>query len=138
KRTGAPNKVDPETSAAVKKFIASYLAAQNKATGNGDFSAVDAMIKSCVVCAQSKKYITGAYSSGGKVEGGIFTHPTIAVSGKHGDRVLVSVHAVISAYKTTNGSGKVVDQGPADTQDYQYSVSNIDGHWSIVEGSFVG
>lgn len=136
--TGPPGKVDPQTTAEVKHFIEGYLSAQNKATGNGDFTAVDKMIKSCVVCAQSKKYISSAYASGGKVEGGIFTKPRIVVSGHHGNRVLVSVHAVISAYKTTNGSGKVVEQGPAEGQDFQYSVSKIDGRWLIVEGSSPG
>jgi hypothetical protein len=136
--TGPPGKVDPQIAAEVKHFIEGYLSAQNKATGNGDFTAVDKMIKSCVVCAQAKQYSTAAYSSGGKVEGGIFTHPTIVVSGHHGDRVLVSVHAVISAYKTTNGSGKVVDHGAAQGQDFQYSVSKVGGRWLIVEGSSPG
>ena len=138
KVTGGSGKVDPATASEVKEFIADYLTAQNKATGNGDFSAVDKMLKKCQICAESKQYITSAYRSGGGVEGGIFTSPTIAVTGQRDSRVQVSVHAVISAYETTDGSGKVVDKGPAETQNFQYSVSKIDGRWLIVEGSFVG
>jgi hypothetical protein len=136
--TGGSDKVDPATEAAAEAFIADYLAAQNKATGNGNFRAVDTMIKSCSVCAESKEYITRAYRGGGGVEGGVFTRPTIEVAGQRDGRIQVSVHAVISAYETTDGSGKVVDEGPAETRNYQYSVSKTGGRWLIVEGSFVG
>ncbi|MEQ4204974.1 hypothetical protein [Actinopolymorpha sp. B9G3] len=136
--TGGAGKVDPATAADVKAFIGDYLAAQNKATGDGDFSAVDAMVESCTVCDASKQYISGAYSSGGKVEGGIFTKPEITVGGQRSDRIVVTVDAVISAYETTSGSGKVVDKGPAETVRYQYSVTNVGESWRIAEGSKVG
>jgi hypothetical protein len=136
--TGGSGEVDQATAAEVEAFIGDYLAAQNKATGNGDFSAVDAMVKSCTVCAASKQYISGAYASGGKVEGGIFTKPKITVGGQRSDRITVTVDAVISAYKTTDGSGKVVDEGPAETVRYQYSVISAGEGWQIAEGSKVG
>lgn len=131
--------VDPATAAEIEAFVDAYLTAQNEATGNGDFSTVDTMIEeSCQVCVSSKQYITRAYGAGGKVEGGIFTEPTITVGKRRGDRILVTVKAVITAYKTTDGSGKVVDQGPAAEETYQYHVSQVDGRWRIVGGSFVG
>jgi hypothetical protein len=136
--TGAGAKVDPATAADVKAFMGDYLAAQNKATGNGDFSVVDAMVKSCTVCDASKQYISGAYSSGGKVEGGIFTQPEIAVGSQRSGRITVTVDAVVSAYETTSGSGKVVDKGPAETVRYQYSVISDGESWRIAEGSKVG
>ncbi|GAA5031304.1 TcaA NTF2-like domain-containing protein [Actinopolymorpha pittospori] len=135
--TGGSSDVDDATKAEVKAFVADYLEAQNKATGNGDFSAVDDMVQGCGVCAASKQYISGAYRSGGKVEGGIFTEPTITVGGQRSGGIYVTVNAVVSAYKTTNGSGKVVDQGPAERQRYQYSVGKVQGGWRIVGGSVV-
>lgn len=135
--TGGSSDVNDATKAEVKAFVSDYLEAQNKATGNGDFSAVDDMVQGCGVCAASKQYISGAYRSGGKVEGGIFTDPTITVGGQRSGRIYVTVNAVISAYKTTDGSGKVVDQGPAERQRYQYSVGKVQGGWRIVGGSVV-
>ncbi|MGW5365020.1 TcaA NTF2-like domain-containing protein [Actinopolymorpha pittospori] len=135
--TGGSSDVDDATKTEVQAFVADYLEAQNKATENGDFSAVDDMVQDCGVCAASKQYVSGAYRAGGKVEGGIFTEPTITVGSQRSGRVTVTVNAVISAYKTTNGSGKVVDQGPAERQRYQYSVSKAQGGWRIVGGSVV-
>ena len=136
--TGAGDRVDAQTAGEVRAFVTQYLNAQNKATGKGDFSTVDVMIKSCGVCTKSKEYITGAYKSGGKVEGGIFTQPKITVGSRRGDQIFVTVQAVVSAYKTTNGAGKVVDSGNASDETYQYTVSKIGGRWWLVGGTFVG
>ncbi|WP_115850780.1 DUF6318 family protein [Thermasporomyces composti] len=138
--TSSPGEeVDPATAVEVKAFISDYLRAQNEATRTGDFSTVDTMVTdTCQVCAASKQYITRAYQSGGKVEGGVFSNPTVTVGTRRGDRILVTVKAVVTAYTTTDGSGKVVDQGPAAEETYQYEVSQVDGRWRIVGGSFVG
>lgn len=138
--TSSPGEdVDPATALEVKTFISDYLRAQNQATRTGDFSTVDAMVTdTCQVCAASKRYITRAYQSGGKIEGGVFSEPTISVGKRRGDRILVTVKAVVTAYKTTDGSGKVVDRGPAAEETYQYQVRQVDGRWRVVGGSFVG
>lgn len=138
--TKGPGEVEGSTDEQVKAFMRKYLEEQNKATGNGDFSTVDTMIETCSVCEESQRYITGAYESGGKVEGGIYTDPKITIDGKDEDTndIFVTVKSVISAYKTTDGSGKVIDQGPAEELTYQYTVRKIDGKWQLVGGRVVG
>lgn len=138
--TDGPGEVEGSEEEQVKAFMRTYIREQNKATGNGDFSTVNTMIEKCSVCEESQRYITGAYQSGGKVEGGRYTDPQITVDGKDeqtGD-VFVTVKSVISAYKTTDGSGKVIDQGPAEELTYQYTVRKIDGKWQLVGGRVVG
>ena len=136
--TGGAGKVDAKTQADAEKFVGEFLQAQNKATGSGDFSTVDTMVaETCSVCKASRQYITHAYSGGGKVDGGVYTQPTINAGGSRDDRIVVTVDATISAYTTTDGSGKVVDEGPAEKQSYQYYVSKVDGRWQVVEGSVI-
>jgi len=137
-QTGPASPGDPEVEAQVEAFVADYLAAQNEATRTGDFAVVDTMITDdCTVCVASQDYITEAYDSGGEVKGGLYDAPQISVGAERDGEVSVRVDATITAYKTTNGSGEVTDQGPAEKQSNQYSVARVDGEWRIVSGSVV-
>lgn len=132
---GSSKPTGPEGEA-VKAFMRRFVKVDNHATETGDYEVRDTMVTDgCQVCAASKRYTTKLYDGGGKIDGSLFTDSTINITGTAQGKYFVKLDTVVSAYKSYNGAGTVVDQGPDEHQIYSYVVKkNPSGDWQIVGG----
>ncbi|MGH3095756.1 MAG: hypothetical protein ACRDMV_07110 [Streptosporangiales bacterium] len=121
---------------AVKAFVHRFVKVDNRATRTGHYSRRDTMVDNhtCDDCRESKEYARRIYGNGGKIEGGLFTHSKITVTGTVAGRYFVDLDTVLSAYKSYNGSGDVTDSAPDQHEIVHYTVMRQHGHWTIVHG----
>lgn len=122
--------------AAVKAFVRRFVTVDNHATRTGDYSRRDTMVDNdtCDDCRESKAYARRIYKHGGKIEGGLFTHPKITVTGGAHGRYFANLDTVLSAYTSHDGDGSVIDRAPDQHEIVHYTVTKRDGQWTIVGG----
>lgn len=139
--SGPIEDTSPEDAAKAEDLVERYFAALNKATGNGDFSKVDPLFtEGCTACMDSKSYITSVYDGGGRIKGGTASNvqATAGETNTQNGHIKVDVQIDASAWERLNASGNSEEGDSAKQEKYEFFVSNEDGRWRIVAGSFQG